>query len=140
MDAIGKATWQGDWHSGAGTMSTTSPSLQGLPYTFATRFEDQAGASPEELLASAHAGCFNQALANNLGQAGLAAASMETSVMVNYGIDDGLPTIRSAKITVRASVTGATPSEFAEWADRSAKGCTISRALAIPISLDAALA
>ena len=49
------------------TISTKSGDLEHVPYTFSSRFEGAAGASPEELLGAAHAGCFNQALANNFG-------------------------------------------------------------------------
>jgi osmotically inducible protein OsmC len=51
--------------------------LHDAPYTFASRFEGAAGASPEEQLGAAHAGCFNQALANNLDMIDLEAAFID---------------------------------------------------------------
>ena len=32
-------------------------------YSFRTRFEEEKGTNPEELIAAAHAGCFTKALA-----------------------------------------------------------------------------
>ncbi|WP_412161677.1 OsmC family peroxiredoxin [Curtobacterium flaccumfaciens] len=140
MKANGSAMWRGDWHTGDGLMSTASSSLNAAPYTFASRFEQEGGAGPEELLAAAHAGCFNQALANNLGQNGHAATWMETTVTVDFGIDDGLPTIRGSHISVRADVPGVSDDDFQEWVERSAKGCTISRVLTTPVTFEGTLA
>ena len=67
MQAKGHSTWSGSWKQGAGTISTATDSVRGQPYSYASRFDGAPGASPEELLAAAHAGCFNQALANNFG-------------------------------------------------------------------------
>jgi lipoyl-dependent peroxiredoxin len=36
------------------------------PYSFNTRFENEKGTNPEELIAAAHAGCFTMALAFQL--------------------------------------------------------------------------
>ncbi|WP_418515452.1 OsmC family peroxiredoxin [Curtobacterium flaccumfaciens pv. flaccumfaciens] len=140
MKANGSSNWRGDWRTGEGTMSTASVSVDAAPYTFQTRFEQEGGVGPEELLAAGHAGCFNQALANNLGQNGHAAAWMETAVSVDFGIDDGLPTIRGSHISVRAAVPGISDDDFQEWVRRSAKGCTISRVLTTPVTVEAVLA
>src|SRR3712207_7292134 len=39
-------------------------------YSFKTRFENEKGTNPEELIAAAHAGCFAMALAFQLQMAG----------------------------------------------------------------------
>jgi osmotically inducible protein OsmC len=40
--------------------------LSDTPYSFRTRFENEKGTNPEELIAAAHAGCFTMALAFGL--------------------------------------------------------------------------
>jgi osmotically inducible protein OsmC len=73
MKATGLSTWQGTCETGFGTISTTSDTFKAKPYSFSSRFNGTSGASPEELLAAAQAGYFNQALANNFGMIGLEA-------------------------------------------------------------------
>jgi hypothetical protein len=46
--------------------------LSATPYSFKTRFENEKGTNPEELIAAAHAGCFTMALAFGLHGAGFA--------------------------------------------------------------------
>jgi hypothetical protein len=58
-----------------GQLSTDSGILDETPYSFKTRFENEKGTNPEELIAAAHAGCFTMALAFQLQ----AAASLRPS-------------------------------------------------------------
>ena len=58
-----KAVWRGTGKDGNGDLSTDSQVLARTPYSFRTRFENEKGTNPEELLAAAHAGCFTMALA-----------------------------------------------------------------------------
>jgi lipoyl-dependent peroxiredoxin len=61
-----KAVWRGTGRAGSGTLSTDSGVLANTPYSFKTRFENEKGTNPEELIAAAHAGCFTMALAFGL--------------------------------------------------------------------------
>ena len=56
IDKYGTAQWKGDLKSGKGHVSTESGALNDAPYGFNTRFEDQPGSNPEELVGAAHAG------------------------------------------------------------------------------------
>ena len=58
-----KAVWRGTGRAGSGNLSTDSGVLAETPYSFKTRFENEKGTNPEELIAAAHAGCFTMALA-----------------------------------------------------------------------------
>jgi OsmC subfamily peroxiredoxin len=57
------AVWNGTGRAGSGHLSTDSGVLAQTPYSFRTRFENEKGTNPEELIAAAHAGCFTMALA-----------------------------------------------------------------------------
>lgn len=61
-----KAIWQGTGRAGNGNLTTDSGVLDNTPYSFKTRFENEKGTNPEELIAAAHAGCFTMALAFQL--------------------------------------------------------------------------
>ena len=140
MKAIAHSTWTGTWKEGAGTISTETPTLKGAPYSFSSRFEGTPGASPEELLGAAHAGCFNQALANNFGMINLKADTVSTTVVIDFGVgEDGHPAIKSSHITVEARVPNITNEQFQACAKRASTNCTISKIFKIDIGLTATL-
>ena len=49
-----KAVWRGTGRAGNGNLSTESGVLAETPYSFRTRFENEKGTNPEELIAAAH--------------------------------------------------------------------------------------
>lgn len=65
-----QAEWTGDLRSGKGQIVTESGVLDGAPYSYSTRFEEQPGTNPEELIAAAHAACYSMAFAGLLKREG----------------------------------------------------------------------
>jgi osmotically inducible protein OsmC len=140
MKAEAYSSWMGSWKEGNGSISTKTPTVKQQPFSYASRFEGAPGANPEELLAAAHAGCFNQALANNFGMIGLTADSMITRVEIEVGRNEhDSPTIMGSHITVEAKVSGASQQQFADCAERARAHCSISRALNYQITMSASL-
>lgn len=140
MKAIGYSDWTGTWKEGAGSISTEGGSMPKVSYSFASRFEGAPGASPEELLAAAEAGCFNQALANNFGMNQLAAESIATVVVVETGKDDqGSPAILRIDIRVEAKVPGATQAVFEHCVERARTRCSIAKVLKCDIGVQSSL-
>ena len=66
------AAWEGGLQKGKGSFSGASGKIAGS-YSFGTRFGEEPGTNPEELLAAAEAACFSMALSVGLGAGGLAA-------------------------------------------------------------------
>ena len=135
------ARWNGDLQSGKGNMSTPQSGLfDAQHFSFKTRFGDEKGTNPEELLAVAHAGCFTMALSAVLGKAGFTPDKLQTraEATMEPGMDPG-PTITAIKLTVSASVPGISATQFEEIAQQAKAGCVISRALSVPVSLEATL-
>ena len=138
MKATAFSDWAGSWKQGRGSISTATSLFKDEPYSYASRFEGASGASPEELLAAAHAGCFNQALANNFGMIDREAESIKTWVVIDFGTgDDGSPASRGAHITVEAKVAGASDEQFQHCANRAKTNCTISKIMKCDITLTA---
>lgn len=138
---IASARWDGDLMSGKGSLSTPQSGLfTDQNYSFKTRFGDEKGTNPEELLAVAHAGCFSMALSAVLGKAGFTPEHIETraEAMMEPGMDPG-PTVTGVHLIVSASVPGISAEQFAEIANAAKAGCVISRALAVPVTMDAVL-
>ena len=77
-----KAVWRGTGRAGNGHLSTDSGVLDETPYSFKTRFENEKGTNPEELIAAAHAGCFTMALAFQLQGGGFTATELSTEAAV----------------------------------------------------------
>ena len=138
---IATARWEGDLMAGKGSMSTPQSGLfADQNYSFKTRFGDEKGTNPEELLAAAHAGCFSMALAAVLGKSGFTPVRIETKAeaMMEPGMDPG-PTVTGVHLIVSASVPGISAEQFAEIANAAKAGCVISRALAVPVTMEASL-
>ncbi|NZA26445.1 OsmC family protein [Luteimonas sp. SJ-92] len=134
------ARWEGDLKSGRGSISTPQSGLMdGTRYGFNSRFGDEKGTNPEELIAAAHAGCFSMALSAKLTEAGHPPESIETSAEVDLSMEGG-PTMTAIRLKTRAKVPGIDASGFRAIADDAKQNCPVSKALsAVPIELDAEL-
>ena len=135
------AHWEGDLKSGKGRLDTPqSGLLADTPYGFNSRFGDQKGTNPEELIAAAHSGCFTMALSAKLGEAGFTPTSLDTQADVELSMEGG-PNISAIRLKTRAVVPGIDAARFRAIADDAKQNCPVSKALsAVPITLDAELA
>ncbi len=132
------ACYDGLGKDGKGHVSTGSGALDGQPYGFGTRFEDEKGTNPEELVAAAHASCFTMALSFALAKAGHEAGTLETSAKVSLEKDgDGFKVTRS-DLTLTGSVEGIERAEFEKLANEAKANCPISKLLDAEISLEIA--
>jgi len=106
MTRYATARWEGDLKTGQGRLdSPRSGLMAATPYGFNSRFGDQPGTNPEELIAAAHAGCFSMALAAKLSEAGHPPTSIETRADVELTMEGG-PSIASIKLKTQARVPG----------------------------------
>ncbi|MEB3021845.1 OsmC family peroxiredoxin [[Mycobacterium] crassicus] len=137
-----RTTWEGALATGAGTLGHgSSGALDGLPVTWAARTEQPGGkTSPEELAAAAHSSCFAMALSLKLGENSTPPQHLEVTSTVTLDEVDGLPTITTSKLTVRAQVADLSADDFAQVVTDAAALCPVSRLFAgAQISVDAAL-
>jgi OsmC subfamily peroxiredoxin len=99
-----KAVWRGTGRAGSGNLSTDSGVLAETPYSFKTRFENEKGTNPEELIAAAHAGCFTMALAFGLQGAGYTPTELSTEAAVTLEPEgQGFRISRSARAAIHRS-------------------------------------
>ncbi len=133
------ATWSGGLKDGKGTLATGSGTLKNTPYSFAMRFENAPGTNPEELIAAAEAGCYAMALSADLGDAGFTPERISAQGTVTLDTVDGKPTLTGLHLVVSAKVPKIDAKKFQEVANGTKAGCPISRALKVPITLDAKL-
>jgi osmotically inducible protein OsmC len=130
-----RAQWRGTGRDGDGDLSTDSGVLSETPYSYRTRFENQKGTNPEELIAAAHAGCFTMALAFQLQTAGYTPSELVTEAAVSLDPDgQGFKITRSA-LTLTADVPGLDAETFDRLAEAAEKNCPVSRVLNAEITL-----
>jgi osmotically inducible protein OsmC len=134
------AVWEGDLMDGSGRVSTSSGSVDST-MTWAARAQDVEGASPEELIAAAHATCVSMALSAGLARAGTPPKRLETDATTAFdkvGEGFALTTIR---LKIRGEVDGLDEDGFRRAAEEAKENCPVSQALKgnVEISLDASL-
>ena len=132
------AIWQGGGADGNGLLSAQSGAFDKMPYSFKTRFENdegKLGTNPEELIAAAHAGCFNMKLSFVLNEAGYNPVDLNTDAVLTFV--DGK--IISIELNLSANVPGVSEEEFKELTEDAKKNCPISGALNCDITLNPSL-
>ena len=134
-----KAVWRGTGREGSGNLTSDSGVLSGTPYSFKTRFENEKGTNPEELIAAAHAGCFTMALAFGIQAAGITPTELETEAAVTLEPDGPGFKVSKSALTLRAKVPNIDQAKFMELATGAEKNCPISKVLKAEITLDAKL-
>ena len=135
----GSAEWKGSLKEGKGTVSTESGGLSNTAYSFHTRFGEERGTNPEELIAAAHAGCFTMALAFQLSGAGKPPEKLDTKADVSLEQVEGGWKIASVALTLKAKVPGLSKDEFQKLAETAKANCPVSKVLNATITLDATL-
>jgi osmotically inducible protein OsmC len=131
----GSARYDGLGKDGKGHVSTQSGVLKDNPYGFNTRFGDEPGTNPEELIAAAHASCFTMALSFALAKEGFTDGTLETNAKVTLDQDGEGFTITKSELDLTASVPGIDPDKFAEIAADAKASCPVSKVLNAEVTL-----
>jgi osmotically inducible protein OsmC len=139
MKRTGHAVWNGDLKTGKGALTTGSGVLKDTQYGFKTRFEDEPGANPEELIGAAHAGCYSMALSMILGEHDLKADQIDTKATVTLDQVDGGFAVTKVHLEVQAKIPGASEEAFGKAAEAAKTGCPISKLLTAEITMTAKL-
>lgn len=142
MIRTAQAVWNGSGKEGSGTLTTPSGVLKQQPYSFKLRFVDEHGTdgtNPEELIAAAHAGCFSMALSFRLTGAGHVPDSLSTKAVLTLEQGPAGFSITGIVLKCEGKVPGISAEQFAELATAAKETCPVSRALSVPITLEATL-
>jgi lipoyl-dependent peroxiredoxin len=125
-----QARWQGNLRGGQGWLKTTSGVLTETPYSFGTRFEQQPGTNPEELIAAAHAGCFAMALSNTMSEEGHKPESVEITATCSLQPQpEGGFRVTRMDLEVVGHASGIDQAMFEDLVARADKGCPVSNLL-----------
>lgn len=140
MKRTASAVWNGGLRGGNGKFSSSSGALKDIPYSFTTRFENEPGTNPEELIGAAHASCFSMALAGQLEAAGMKPESISTTANVTLEKQAEGFAITGIHLQTTARISGGDQQAFQTAANNAKAGCPVSKALAsVPITMEAKL-
>ena len=132
------AIWIGGGADGNGLLSAQSGAFEKMPYSFKTRFENdegKLGTNPEELIAAAHAGCFNMKLSFVLNEANFNPQELNTDAFLSF--EDGK--IISIDLNLKGKVSKINEQKFIKLAEEAKNNCPVSGALNCNITLKASL-
>jgi osmotically inducible protein OsmC len=121
------ARYQGLGKEGQGQLTTQSGILENERYGFGTRFGDEKGTNPEELIAAAHAGCFTMALSLALAREGIASGTLETKAKVTIEQQGEAFTITRSDLELTADVPGIDEDRLRRLAEDAKANCPVSK-------------
>ena len=132
------AIWNGNGEDGSGFLTAQSGAFIKMPYSFKTRFKNEdgiLGTNPEELIAAAHAGCFNMKLSFVLNESNYSPEELNTDAVLTF--EEGK--VVSIELNLKAKVPSINEEKFLELAEDAKQNCPISGALNCDIILNASL-
>jgi osmotically inducible protein OsmC len=115
---------------GGGSISAATGAFASLPYSLASRVEEQPGGktSPEELLAAAHAACYAMSLAGELAGAGATAGRVDVQATVTLDqVADGSHRIVASELLARARVKELDQGTLDRLAQSASESCPFSK-------------
>jgi osmotically inducible protein OsmC len=132
MKRSATASWKGGLKEGQGSFGVASGAFKDQKFGFRTRFENEPGTNPEELIAAAHASCFSMAFSAQLGERGITPASVDTTCDITF------ENLTLSKSTLHTTVTapGADKAKVEEAAAAAKAGCPISKVLKLDVVLE----
>jgi osmotically inducible protein OsmC len=125
------AQWEGTGKEGKGSISTESKILDNAFYAFKTRFDQDAGTNPEELIGAAHAACYTMQLSFLITEKGFTPQNLETKASVTF--EDGA--INHIALQTEGKVEGMKEADFNEVAQKAKEVCPVSKLFNATITL-----
>jgi osmotically inducible protein OsmC len=134
-----EATWNGEFKTGSGWLKSETGAVSGT-FSAGSRFEEDKGTNPEELIGAAHAGCFSMAFSLMLGEEGYTPKSIDTKAAVTIEKKGEGFAITSIALSTKCEIPEIDKATFEKIAEKAKGGCPVSQALqAVPITLEAEL-
>lgn len=135
MKRYSSVIWKGSGKEGSGSISSQSNALNNAQYAWNTRFENEKGTNPEELIAAAHASCFTMKLSFLLSDAGFIPEQIKTTSTV--AMSNGA--ITDSHLSVKAIIPRISREKFESFAEDAKMNCPVSKVLNLNITMEALL-
>ena len=122
--------WEGTLFEGSGQVTFDSSGIGTYDVSWPSRAEEANGkTSPEELIAAAHAACFNMAFAGVLAQNGYPPEELHTRAVCHLTPQRGGYRITRMRLMTHARVPGIDDATLQRLAQEGEQGCPVSNAL-----------
>jgi len=133
-------TWEGNLKNGKGQIKSESGALDGS-YSAGSRFDNDKGTNPEELMGSALASCYSMALSGMLERAGFIPQRVDTEAKVHLEpANGGGFKITSITLETKARVPTIDEPTFKKHAEEAKKNCPVSKVMTgAEITLEASI-
>ncbi|MBL7931703.1 MAG: OsmC family peroxiredoxin [Bacteroidia bacterium] len=135
MKRSSTVVWQGSGKDGSGQVSMQSGLLKDARFAYATRFSNDEGTNPEELIAAAHASCFSMKLSFMIQEAGFNTEELRTKCTIVF--ENG--SITESQLEVEAKIPQIAGDRFKQIVEQARTDCPVSRALNVNVTLKANL-
>lgn len=137
LDRKAGALWTGELETGKGLISTESKALFELPYSYSTRFADEVGLNPEELIAAAQAACLSMSVASTLAKNGFTPVQAETTATCTLASKEGGGhEIVNMRLHVRCEVPDIDEARFNEIVSEADQNCPVSNLLRCGVNIE----
>ena len=137
MKRFARVSWEGNAKDGRGMITSQSTILNHTKYSYTSRFANSIGTNPEELIASAYAGCFTMQLVLNLNGEGCYPDNIDTRCELYYDTDKNQ--ITNLHLSVSAVVPGIDNEMLYRIVNETKSNCPTSKILKTTITCDAKL-
>ena len=130
IERTATVVWEGSGADGQGTLNVGSGALSDMTISAPSRFESSNGnTSPEELIASAHAGCYGMALSFDLSGQGNPPSRLTVTSTVGLEPEPSGNGFRVAysHLKLAGSVPGIDETGFRAAAESAKVNCPISK-------------
>ncbi len=130
IERTATVVWEGSGAEGQGTLNVGSGAVSNLTISAPSRFEEPNGnTSPEELIASAHAGCYGMALSFDLSGSGTPPSRLTVTSTVGLEPEPSGNGFRVAysHLKLTGSVSGLDRNGFLAAAESARENCPISK-------------
>lgn len=135
MKNTATAVWHGNGSKGIGSLLTKSKVINNVPYSYSTRITEGKGTNPEEMIASAHAGCFAMKLAFVLEAAGIVPEELHVDCTITF--EAGV--ITQSHLDLKAKINHIEKKDFDEMVMDAKENCPVSKLMNTNLSITAAL-
>ena len=120
------ATWTGDIQKGRAVADVPSGALKNVSITAGSRFGEEPGTNPEELIAAAHASCFSMQLSALLSREGHPPQEIRTHATLTMRRLEAGFKIYKIHLATEGKVPGIDEAAFRTVAEKAKEVCPVS--------------
>lgn len=135
MQRIASAVWKGGPRAGSGTISSSSGTLNELPFAPSYVSDEHPCTNPCELLAAAHASCVTLAIVQELAEQGHIPQSVSTDAILSMDEEAGRLRATRSYLDVRVRGTSLDTAQVRQFVSRVIEKCPISQILKASVEI-----